>query len=99
MRKMGEYTSCLNEVIENMPTVTLYALTTCPWCNRAKKFFRDNNVPYECVDYDYADEETKAKVRAQMDAENATGFPFAIIGDKIVKGYRPELYREFLELE
>ena len=35
-----------------MKQVTLYTLSTCPWCRKAKKFFTDNNIPFTDIDYD-----------------------------------------------
>lgn len=32
--------------------VFMYALSTCPWCRKAKQFFKTNNVPFDYVDYD-----------------------------------------------
>lgn len=79
-----------------MAKVTMYTLSTCPWCRKTKKFFTEHNVPFEFTDYDLADEATQDKIIAEMDAEGATGFPFVRIGDQIVEGYRPDRFAELL---
>ena len=79
-----------------MPKVTLYALSTCPWCRKAKKFFAERNIPFEFTDYDLADPSTQDRISREMDAENAGGFPFTRIGDQVVEGYQPLRYSKLL---
>jgi glutaredoxin len=63
-----------------MKKVSLYTLSTCPWCRKAKKFFAEHNVPFTYIDYDLADEATQEKISQELDAVGATGFPFVKIG-------------------
>ena len=79
-----------------MKKVNMYALSTCPWCRKTKKFFTDHNVPFSYIDYDLADEGTQAKISAELDAAGVTGFPFVRIGDEIITGYQPERYSRAL---
>ena len=81
-----------------MKKVTLYTLSTCPWCRKAKKFFADRNIPFTYIDYDLADDATQEKISQELDAAGATGFPFVKIGDEVISGYQPELYSRALEL-
>jgi glutaredoxin len=79
-----------------MVKVIMYTLTTCPWCRKAKKFFAENNIPFEYTDYDIADEETQDRIMQELDEAGADGFPFVRIGDQVVSGYQPERYIELL---
>ena len=79
-----------------MKKVNMYALSTCPWCRKTKKFFTDHNVPFSYIDYDLADEATQAKISAELDAAGATGFPFVRLGDETITGYQPERYSRAL---
>ena len=79
-----------------MKNVTLYTLSTCPWCRKAKKFFAEHNIPFTYIDYDLADEATQEKISRELDAAGATGFPLAKIGDNVISGYQPELYSRAL---
>jgi len=81
-----------------MKEVTLYTLSTCPWCRKAKKFFADRNIPFTYIDYDLADESTQEKISRELDAAGATGFPFVKIGDLLISGYQPEAYSRALGL-
>ena len=57
-----------------MKPVTMYTLSTCPWCRKAKKFFADHNVQFQYTDYDLADEATQAKIMRELDTEGVKGF-------------------------
>lgn len=81
-----------------MTNVSMFTLSTCPWCRKAKKFFADRHIPFEYVDYDLADDATQARIMRELDAARASGFPFVKIGDQIVEGYRPDRYAELLGL-
>jgi len=82
-----------------MEKVTMYTLSTCPWCRKTKKFFTDHNFPFEFTDYDLADEGTQSKINDEMDIAGADAFPFVIIGDKIIVGYQPDVYTRLLGLD
>ncbi len=79
-----------------MKKVTLYTLSTCPWCRKAKKFFADRNIPFTYIDFDLADETTQSRILQELDAAGATGFPFAKIGNEVISGYQPERYASAL---
>jgi glutaredoxin len=75
-----------------MKKVTLYTLSTCPWCRKAKKFFAERNIPFTYIDYDLADEATQEGILRELDAAGASGFPFAKIGGEVISGYQPDRY-------
>ena len=79
-----------------MKKVSMYALSTCPWCRKTKQFFTERNIPFSNTDYDLADEATQARISQELDAAGATGFPFVRIGDETVMGYQPERYSRAL---
>ena len=81
-----------------MKKVILYTLSTCPWCRKTKKFFKDKNIPFEYIDYDLADEATQERIGAEMlKYTDHIAFPFVKIGDKVVIGYNPEKFEELLK--
>jgi glutaredoxin len=80
-----------------MKKVSLYTLSTCPWCRKAKQYFTERNIPFDFVDYDLADEATQKRILQELDAAGATGFRFVKIGDKVIAGYQPELYAKALK--
>jgi glutaredoxin len=80
-------------------TVSLYTLSTCPWCRKAKAFLDDRRVKYSYIDYDLVEEDVQDRIQEEMLAHNAAAFPFARIGDDFIVGYNPEAYARLLELE
>ena len=79
--------------------VSIYTLSTCPWCMKTKKWLADHHVPFEYVDYDLADEPTQGKIIREMDVAGAKGFPFVKIGDQVVEGYQPKKFAQLLGIE
>jgi glutaredoxin len=79
--------------------VSMYTLSTCPWCRKTKKWFTDHNIPFEYTDYDLADEATQDRIMRELDAEGAKAFPFVRIDHHVVEGYRPDLYAKLLGIE
>jgi glutaredoxin len=76
----------------HMKKVSMYTLSTCPWCRKTKKFFSDHNIPFTYIDYDLADEPTQRRIVQEVDAAGATGFPFVKIDDEVIVGYQPQRY-------
>lgn len=79
-----------------MKKVTMYTLSTCPWCMKTKKYFTEHHIPFEYTDYDLADEATQDQIMRQLDADGVQGFPVVRIGDQVVEGYRPDMYAKLL---
>jgi len=79
-----------------MKNVSMYTLSTCPWCRKTKQFFADRHIPFEFTDFDLADEPTQDKIIREMEADGANGFPFVRIDDQVVEGWQPVRYAELL---
>jgi glutaredoxin len=79
-----------------MKKVSMYTLSTCPWCRKTKQFFAEHNIPFEFTDYDLADEATQSRILRELEAEGVNGFPFVRIGGQSVEGYQPARYAELL---
>jgi glutaredoxin len=78
--------------------VFVYALSTCVWCKMTKQFLQDNGIAFEYIDVDLADEEDKAKIRADIQKKGGTlSYPTTIIDDKtVVTGFRKDQLKEAL---
>ncbi len=79
-----------------MKKVTMYSLSNCLWCKKAKKYFEELGVAYEYTDYDRADVEKQQRIDRDMREIGAGGFPVVKIGADVVTGYRPDRYKELL---
>ena len=80
--------------------ILLYAISTCGWCKRTKKFLKDNDVEFEYIDIDRSSSEDKQEAR--KDIQNRGGllaYPTIIIDDKILlTGASMDRLREVLEV-
>ena len=81
-----------------MKKITVYTLSTCPWCRKTKNFFNEHKIPFTYTDYDMADETTQRRISQELDAAGASGFPYVKINDEVIVGYQPERYSNALGL-
>ena len=81
-----------------MKKITVYTLSTCPWCRKTKNFFNEHKIQFTYIDYDLADEPTQRRISQELDAAGATGFPYVRINDEVIVGYQPERYSEALAI-
>jgi glutaredoxin len=81
-----------------MAKVFMYTLSTDPWSQMTKQFFKDKNIPFKYVDYDLVGEKEQKKILETMIkcGESATAFPFVKIDKEAVVGYNPEMYSKLL---
>lgn len=63
--------------------ITVYALSTCGWCKKAKKFLNEHNVAYSYIDVDLLPADEVDKVVEEQMKFNPTGsFPTIVIENK-----------------
>ncbi|MFA6383991.1 MAG: glutaredoxin family protein [Candidatus Omnitrophota bacterium] len=80
--------------------IKVYALSTCPWCRKAKQFFKERDVPFEEIDYDLCEARKQEEALVEMKRYGAgDSFPFVLIGEDPVEGYNPDMYCELLGIE
>jgi glutaredoxin-like protein NrdH len=110
-RRDGEELPCLIEFeryrigglpkgVATLKNVKLYALSTCGWCKKTRRFLDDHNVDYE---YEYVDLLTgaeKDRVMAEVKRWNPQlSFPTVVVNDsEVVVGFREDRLREVLRL-
>jgi glutaredoxin len=80
--------------------VVLYALSTCGWCKKAKRFLDDNDVEYELTYVDLLKGEKKDQALVQIKKWNPRrSFPTIVIDDKEgIRGFKEARLREVLGL-
>ena len=80
--------------------VLLYALSTCVWCKRTKKFLADKDITYEYIDVDLCSREDREAVRRDiLDKGGRVTYPTLIINDKkIIHGFHEEDFKKALEI-
>jgi len=84
----------------NRHRVLMYAISTCAWCKRAKKFLKDNNIEYEYVDIDLCSREDREKIREDiLNRGGRLSYPTIVIDNRIlITGFQEHKIRETLEI-
>lgn len=75
--------------------VKVYSTPTCPYCDMAKQFLRENNVKFEAVDVS-KDREAAAEM---IEATGQMGVPVIMVGDKHIVGFDREAIKKALNLK
>lgn len=83
-----------------MKKVKMFALSTCGWCRKTKRFLNEHGVEYEFVDVDLLGGEEKQQVMEEMQRWNPRrNFPTVVVDDeKVVVGFSESRLREVLDL-
>ena len=75
--------------------VTIYSTPTCPFCQQAKDFFKENNVEFE--DINVADDEKAAQ--KMIDLTGQMSVPQIMVGEEVVIGFDKPKLQELLGLK
>lgn len=79
--------------------VTLFALSTCGWCKRTKRFLEKHKIEAEIIDVDLLEGEEKQKIREEVAKYNPRrSYPTVVIDDEVVAGFDERRLKELLEL-
>jgi glutaredoxin-like YruB-family protein len=76
-------------------TVTIYSTPTCPWCKKAKEFFKANKVAFK--DVDVSNDQKAAKEMLKKSGQ--TGVPVIDVNGKILVGFDEAKLKNTLDLE
>jgi len=79
--------------------IKLYALSTCVWCGKTKKFLNDSKVAYSYIDVDLLSEEEYEPIEREIARFNPAGsFPTIIIdSSRCIIGYDPDRLTELVQ--
>ena len=69
-----------------MSKVVLFSTSTCSWCRRAKRYFRDNRIPFKEINVERDQEAAKDIIRKT----GQTGVPVIKIGSRWIVGFDKE---------
>jgi glutaredoxin-like protein NrdH len=79
--------------------ITVYALSTCPYCKMARQYLTDNDVQFDVVEVDLLEGEAKAAAVDEVKRlSGGTSFPVIVIGDEAIVGFNKSRVRELLGL-
>lgn len=72
--------------------VLIYSTPSCHFCQMAKAFFQNNNIPYQ--DFNVAEDAEKRQEMVEMTGQ--MGVPVIKVGDEILVGYSEAKVREMI---
>ncbi|MDQ5955300.1 MAG: glutaredoxin 3 [Patescibacteria group bacterium] len=76
-------------------TITIYSTPTCHFCQLAKEFLSEKNIPY--TNYDVSEDAAKRQEMIQMTGQ--LGVPVIVVNDSIMVGFDREKLAEKLGVE
>jgi glutaredoxin len=62
--------------------VVMYSTSTCPYCIKAKRYFKKNNIPFEERDIG-----KNKSARREFKELDGRGVPLILVGDKQMRGF------------
>jgi glutaredoxin len=72
--------------------VIMYTTPWCPYCHRAREYFKRHSVNY--VEYDI---EASAEHLAKFQDLNGTAVPLILAGDRRMQGFSPKSFDDLLK--
>ena len=66
-----------------MVIVKIYSTPTCPWCKKAKEYFRSHRIG--AIELDVTEDDKYAKEMVQISGQ--MGVPVIVIDDKVIVGF------------
>ena len=74
--------------------VVIYSTPTCPYCRRAKEFFKQKGIDF--TDYNVAEDKEKEKAQEMIKKSGQMGVPVILIDGEIVIGFNQALVEKLL---
>jgi glutaredoxin len=84
---------------DNRHKIFLYALSTCAWCKKTKKFLQDKCVEFEYVDVDLCTEADLKQIQEELTKRGLQmNFPTVIVDNSTaVVGFHEDKLQEALK--
>ncbi|VVB61707.1 Glutaredoxin [uncultured archaeon] len=85
---------------QNKGNIMLYAISTCGWCKKTKKFLKSLGVEYRYIDVDMLEPAEKKKIDGEVMKWNPQrNYPMIVINNKkCIVGYKEDEIKEALHL-
>lgn len=75
-----------------MAEVKVFSTPTCPWCHKAKEYFKSKKVKFKDIDVS-SDEKARNEM---IEKSGQMGVPVIFIGKKVIVGFDKEAIDEAL---
>lgn len=84
---------CTENVLKNKPDVVMLGTWWCPYCYKARQYFKSNNISY--CEYDVEKSKVGKNIFMQINAQH---IPVLMIGDIIIQGFSEKSIKKALIL-
>ena len=74
--------------------VTIYTTNICPWCIKAKEFFKENKISYKEKNV----QENPKLANELLEKSGQMGVPVITIGNSVLIGFNKERLKKALKL-
>jgi glutaredoxin len=92
-RRSAEVQSTISSENRTGLKVELYTTSWCPYCQKARDFFRSRGIPF--TEYDIEKDKAAAARKNRLDKKN--GVPFAMINGRGIHGWSAAAYEQALQ--
>ncbi len=75
-------------------SVKIYSTPTCPWCNKAKEFFKENDIDFENIDVS----KNRKAAQEMVQKSGQMGVPVIEINDNVIVGFNEPEIKKALDL-
>lgn len=75
--------------------VTIYSTPTCPYCQKAKEYFKENNIEY--TEHNVAEDQDKAKEAVEKSGQ--MGVPVITVDEEVIIGFDKDKLDQLLGLK
>lgn len=80
---------------ETKMSITVYSTPTCPWCSKAKEFFKENNVEFTDINVG----ENQAAAKEMVEKSGQMGVPVIDLNGEFIVGFNEPKLRELLKIK
>ncbi len=79
--------------------ITLYGLSTCPYCRMTKKYLDESDADYQLVEVDLLEGQEREDAVAEVRRlSGGASFPVVLIGEEVIVGFNKRRIKELLSL-
>jgi glutaredoxin-like protein NrdH len=77
--------------------VTVFALSTCPYCRMARAYLDESGVVYDAIEVDKLEgQERTDTIDRVKRLSGGTSFPVVVVGDEVVVGFNKPRIKELV---
>jgi len=72
--------------------IKVYSTMTCPWCRKAKDYFKENNIQYQDINVS----DNKDKLQEMITLSGQRGVPVIVVDGSVIIGFNQSKIEKLL---